>query len=70
MLQNTGSKKKLLLHPPSWPKIGVFQFVFFETKNIDVEQKHNIKSRKTKIRKGISMRKQDRKPKKEKGLMK
>ena len=37
-------KKNVVLQPPSWPNIGVFQLVFFETKNIDVEQKHNLKS--------------------------
>ena len=31
--------KNVLLQPPVWPKIGVFQLGFFETKNIDVEQK-------------------------------
>ena len=32
-------KKPVLLQLPLWPKIGVFQLVFFETKNIDVQQK-------------------------------
>ena len=39
ILQNTGYKKNVLLQLPFWPKVGVFQLVFFETKNIDVEQK-------------------------------
>ena len=30
-VQNTGYKKNALLQPPSWPKIGVFKFVLFET---------------------------------------
>ena len=37
--------------------------MFFETKNIDVEQKHNLKSGKSKDKKGIGKKKQDRKPK-------
>ena len=39
ILQNTGSlKKNVMLQPPFWPKIGVFELGFFETKNNDVEQ--------------------------------
>ena len=62
VLQSTGSyKKTVLLQPPSWPKIGVFQLVFSGTNNIDAEQKHNLKSGKNKDKKkGISKRKQDR----------
>ena len=56
--------KTVLLQPPFWPKIGVLQLVLFETKNIDVEKKHDWKSAKTKIRKRVSNRKQDRKSKK------
>ena len=45
-------KKPVLLQLPFWPKIGVFQLGFFETKNKDVEQKHTFKSaKKTKRRK-------------------
>ena len=33
------NQETVLLQPPFWPKIGVFQLGFFETKNIDVEQK-------------------------------
>ena len=62
-------KQTVLLQPPFWPKIGVFQLGFFETKNIDVEQKHNLKSGESKDKKNISKRKQDRKPKNEKILM-
>ena len=51
ILQNTGSLRNVLLQPPSWPKIVVFQLVFFETQNIDVEQKHNLKSGKSKVKK-------------------
>ena len=41
-----------------------FQFVLFETKNIDVEQKHNLKSGKNKDKKkGFETEKPDRKPK-------
>ena len=41
-----------------------FQFVLFETKNIDVEQKHNLRSGKSKDKKkGFETEKQDRKPK-------
>ena len=41
--------KNILLQPPSWPKIGVFQI--FERKNIDAEQETQLKTReKTKIR--------------------
>ena len=32
-------KKPFCCNPPFWPKIGVFQLGFFETKNIDDEQK-------------------------------
>ena len=32
-------KNPVMLQPPFWPKIGVFQLGFFETKNNDVEQK-------------------------------
>ena len=39
------------MQPPFCPKIGVFQLVFFETKNNDVEQKHNLKSAKNKDKK-------------------
>ena len=40
-------KKPVLLQPPFWLKIGVFStWFFFETKNNDVEQKHNFKSAK------------------------
>ena len=40
ILQNTSYKKSVLLQLPFWPKIGVFQLVFFfETNNSDVEQK-------------------------------
>ena len=56
--------KKVVLQLPFWPTIGVFQLVFFETKNIRVEQKHNWKSGKIKDKKGISKRRQDRKQKK------
>ena len=39
-------KKPVLLQPSFRPTICVFfQLVFFETKFIDVEQKHNLKSR-------------------------
>ena len=31
-------KQKTFCCNPSWPKIGVFQLVFFETNNIDVEK--------------------------------
>ena len=31
-------KKTVMLQPPFWPKIGVFELGFFETKNNDVEQ--------------------------------
>ena len=31
-------KKPVMLQPPFWPKIGVFELGFFETKNNDVEQ--------------------------------
>ena len=37
--KNRFIKKNVLLQPPSWPKIGVFELVLFETKYIDVEQK-------------------------------
>ena len=55
-------KSNVLLQPPSWPKI-VF-YLFWNQKNIDLEQKHNFKSGKTKIIKRIWKRKHDRKPKK------
>ena len=46
-----------------------FQFVLFETKNIDVEQKHNLKSGKSKDKKkGFETEKQDRKPKERKNI--
>ena len=56
---------------PLWPKIGVFNLCFFETKNIDVEQTHKGKSGKKNKdkKKGISKRKQDNN-KKDTGLMK
>ena len=39
ILQSTSSYKKTFVATPSWPKIGVFQLVFFEIQNIEVEQK-------------------------------
>ena len=62
-------KKTVLLQPPFWPKVGVFfQLWFFETKNIDVEQKHNLKSgkKKAKIRKRDWKEKARQETKKEK----
>ena len=58
------------MQPPFSPKIVVFQLGFFETKNIDVEQKHNLKSGNSKDKKKGFETKKDRKPKKEKRLMK
>ena len=43
--------KKTFVATPLLPKIGVFQLGFFETKNIDVEQKHNLKPGKSKDKK-------------------
>ena len=52
ILQNTGSyKRNVLLQPPFDPIIGVFQLVFFETNNIDIEQEHNLKSGRSKDKK-------------------
>ena len=56
-------KKNALLQLPSWPTICFFTCLFWNQK-IDVEQKHNLKSGKGKIEKGIWKRKQDRKLKK------
>ena len=33
-----------MLQPPSWSKIGVFLNLHFLKKDIDVEQKQNLKS--------------------------
>ena len=63
-------EKPFCCNPPFDQKLARFQLVFFETKNIDVEQKHNWKSGKTKIKKGLERKKQDRKPKKDTGLIK
>ena len=41
-------KNPVMLQPPLFLKRCVFQFGFFETKNNDVEQKHNSKSGKNK----------------------
>ena len=67
-LQNKGSwKKPFCCNPPFYQKLVFFNLVFFETKNKDVEQKHNFKSaKKQREEKGISKRKEDRKPKKRK----
>ena len=64
-------KNTVLLQPPFWPKIGVFQLGFFETKNNDVEQKHNLKSAKNKDKtKRDFKEKRRQETKKEKRLMK
>ena len=63
-------KKSFLLQPPFWPKIGVFQLVFWKRKNIDVEQNYKLKSGKTKIRKRDLKEKARQETKKEKLLMK
>ena len=58
------------MQPPFSPKIVVFQLGFFETKNIDVEQKHNLKSGNSKDKKkGFETKKTENK-KREKRLMK
>ena len=44
-------KTTVLLQPPFSPKIVVFQLGFFETKNIDIEEKHNLKSENSKDKK-------------------
>ena len=41
-------KKHRFVATPFRPKIGVFQLGIFRTKNNDVEQKHNLKSGKSK----------------------
>ena len=59
-------KKNGLLQLPFWPKIGVFQFWFFQPKTLMLNKKHNLKSGKAKIRKRDWKEKQDRKPPKKK----
>ena len=51
-------------NPPLDQNLVFFQHVF-ETKNIDVEQKHNLTSRKAKIRKGIKEKTRQETPKRE-----
>ena len=39
ILQTQVHNKHRFVATPFWPKIGIFRLGFFETKNIDVEQK-------------------------------
>ena len=55
--------------PPD-QKLVFRKLVSFETQNIDVEQKHNLKSGKIKDEKGFEWQHKTGNPKKEKGLMK
>ena len=64
-------KKNRFVATPLLTKNWCFQLVFFETKNKDVEQKHNFKSaKKTKRRKRGFKEKRRQETKKEKRLMK
>ena len=61
-------KKKTLLQPPSRPKICVFQLVFFETKPLILNKKHNLKSEKKDNKKGFQRENKTGNPKKRKDL--
>ena len=63
-------KKHVLLQPPSWPNIGVFQLVFFKPKTLMLNKKHNLKQEKAKIRKRDVKEKTRQETPQKKGLMK
>ena len=64
-------KKPVLLQPPFWPKMSVFYVVCFETENLEVEQKHNLKWGNSKDKKKeLERKKKTENQKKEKILMK
>ena len=44
-------KNPVMLQPPFWPKIGVFELGFFETKTMMLNNKHNSKSGRKKDKK-------------------
>ena len=53
-----------MLQPPIFSKVGVFLLVFFESKNIEVEQKTQTKIRKNKgRRKGFEIKNKTGNPK-------
>ena len=54
-------KTNVLLQPPFWPTIGVFQLCFFQPKALVLNKKHNLKSGKSKDKKRDWKGKQDRK---------
>ena len=64
-------KNTVLLQPPFWPKIGVFQLWFFQPKTLMLNKKHNLKSGKRKDKKkGLKRKNKTENQTKEKRLMK
>ena len=73
ILQNTGYKKKFCCNPPFDQKLFFFFFFnlcFFETITLMLNKNIIENQQKERQEKGMSKRNQDRKPKKDTGLMK